>query len=194
MLTVSEIVRSVYGVWRLAGFDAIGMEWLDRSAEGFWRSFRVAILLAPVEIVTMAIHLTAIPNIEPFAFILITATIAYVISWTVYPVLSHPLIAALGRSERYAGYITAINWSQVLLSAVVLALTLLDFVMPAVVTDLFRLAFFIGWGVYHWFITRTALDLDIGPSIGLTLMEMVLIITTAQVTMSMIIAAPPAAG
>ena len=50
MLTIPEIVRSVYGVWRLARFDAIGMEWLDRTDEGFWRSFRVAILLLPVEL------------------------------------------------------------------------------------------------------------------------------------------------
>lgn len=192
MLTISEIVRSVYGVWRLARFDSIGMEWLDRSDEGFWRSFRVAVLLVPVEMVMTAILLSHMPSSEPLGYVVVSVGIGYVVSWTAYPVLSQPLIAALGRSERYAQYITAINWSSVLLAAVTLMLGALSFVVTAGVFELFRFAYFIGWALYHWFITRTALDLPAGPAAGLTLMELVLMLTISQVTIMMITAAPAA--
>ena len=194
MLTIPEIVRSVYGVWRLARFDSIGMQWLDRTDDGFWRSFRVALLLVPVEIIMTAIVLSHMQGSEPLGYVIVSVGIGYVVAWTVFPVLSQPLIAALGRSERYAQYITAINWSSVLLAAATLALGALSFVVPPAIFDLFRFAYFVGWAVYHWFITRTALDLPIGPAAGLTLMEMVLIITTSQVTIMMISAPVPAAG
>ena len=194
MLTINEIVRSVYGVWRLARFDSSGMEWLDRTDEGFWRSFRVALLLVPVEIVMTALVLSHMQYSEPLGYVIVSVGIGYVVSWTVYPVLSQPLIAALGRSERYAQYITAINWSSVLLAAATLILGPLSFVVTPSIFDVFRFLYFVGWAIYHWFITRTALDLPAGPAAGLTLMELVLIITTSQVTIMMISAAPPAAS
>lgn len=194
MLTIPEIVRSVYGVWRLARFDAIGMEWLDRTDEGFWRSFRVALLLVPVEIVMTAIALSHMPSIEPLGTVIVIIGIGYVVSWTAYPVVSQPLIAALGRSERYAQYITAINWSSVVLAGAALLLGAISFVVTPSIFDLFRFAYFVGWAVYHWFITRTALDLPAGPAAGLTLLELVLMIATSQVTMMMVSAGAPAAG
>lgn len=192
MLTLPEIVRSVYGVWRLARFDAIGMEWLDRTDEGFWRSFRVAILLIPVEIVMNVIAFSHRPFSQPLGYVIVCIGIGYVVSWTAYPVVSHPLIAALGRSERYAQYITAINWSSVVLAGAALLLGALSFIVTADVFDLFRFAYFVGWAVYHWFITRTALDLPAGPAAGLTLLELVVIIATSQVMMMMISTGAPA--
>ncbi|MND09426.1 hypothetical protein D3C83_327360 [compost metagenome] len=66
--------------------------------------------------------------------------------------------------------------------------------MTSSLYDLFWFAYFIGWALYHWFIARTALDLPIGPAAGLTLMELVLILTNSQVTMMMISATPPVAS
>lgn len=192
MLTIPEIVRSVYGIWRLARFDAIGMDWLDRTDEGFWRSFRVAILLLPVEIILNAMIVSQLPNREPAGYIIVVAGLAYVISWTGFPVVSRPLIVALGRSERYAAYITALNWSRILIYAVALPLMLLSVSTTSPIVSILLLAFYLAWGAYHFFITRTALDLDIIPSIGLTMFEMVLIVTTDVVAQMMMTAAPAA--
>ena len=194
MLTLPEIVRSVYGIWRLARFDAIGMEWLDRTDEGFWRSFRVAILLLPVELVMNALLIAHLENPEPLPYIAVVIGIGYVISWTAFPVAARPLIAALGRTERFAAYITALNWSQILIYAVAVPLSLLGFSTNSPVMHVLFLAFYVAWGAYHFFITRTALDLEVIPSIGLTLMEMLLIITTGHVTLLMMAAETPAAA
>jgi hypothetical protein len=192
MLTTSEIVRSVYGAWRLARLDPIGMEWLDRSPEGFWRSFRVALLVLPLEIATNVILLTQMEQHEPLARIVAVAGIAYVIAWTAFPVLSHPLVGALGRAERYPGYITAINWSRVIVYAVVVPVMLLTAQSPAGFATLLLIGFYAFFGVYQWFIAKTALDLGAGPAAGLTMMEIALLIVIDHVAVAMMTVAPPA--
>jgi hypothetical protein len=42
-----EVLRSIYGAYRLAWLDRSGMSQLNLSVEGFWRSFFAAILVAP---------------------------------------------------------------------------------------------------------------------------------------------------
>src|SRR5262245_7482637 len=48
MLTLAEIGPAIFGTWRLAHFDPDGLRYFDRSIRGFWRSFRVAVLVAPL--------------------------------------------------------------------------------------------------------------------------------------------------
>lgn len=193
MLTVPEIVRSVYGVFRLARLDPIGMEWLDRSVDGFWRSFRVAILVLPLEIATYAILLAQVGPLAPIGRILAVGAIGYAIAWTVFPVLSHPLIVALGQAARYPGYIVALNWSRVVIYAVVIPLSLVAYESPPGFAFILQMLFYVGWGTYHWFIARTALGVPTAPAIGLTLLEMVLIFITDHVALTMMTVAPAAA-
>ena len=58
MLTLSEIGHAVYGAWRLAFFDPNGMRYFDQSLTGFWRSFRLAIWLAPPSFLADAIWIS----------------------------------------------------------------------------------------------------------------------------------------
>ena len=48
MPSLQEITASIYGAWRLALLDRSGMNWFNHSIEGFWRSFFVALLIAPL--------------------------------------------------------------------------------------------------------------------------------------------------
>ena len=48
MPTVVEFVYVLRGLSRLVQFDIGGLGYFDRSIEGFWRSFRVALLIAPL--------------------------------------------------------------------------------------------------------------------------------------------------
>ena len=59
MLSLAEIGPALYGAWRLAHFDPDGMRYFDRSIAGFWRSFRVALLGAPLWIIILAVNLAA---------------------------------------------------------------------------------------------------------------------------------------
>ena len=42
-----EVIRSIYGAWRLPWLDRSGMGHFNLSVDGFWRSFFAAVLVAP---------------------------------------------------------------------------------------------------------------------------------------------------
>ena len=192
MLSSAEIVRSVYGAIRLARLDPIGMEWLDRSPEGCWRSFRVAILLLPLEIVMTGIVLSQASELEPFLRVLVVGTIAYVISWTVFPVLSYPLVRALGKEDRYPGFIAAINWSRVVVYAVAVPTALLIVEGPPGLAPFLQFAFYIAFVTYHWFIARTALEIPGPGALGFSVMQLLLLLTVDNVAFAMMTVAAPA--
>jgi len=191
MLTTAEIVRSVYGAIRLARLDPIGMEWLDRSPEGCWRSFRVAILLLPLECIMTGIVISQASALEPIARVLAVGIIAYVISWTVFPVLSHPLVRALGREERFPAFVTAINWSRVVVYAVAVPTALLVVEGPIELGRFLQIAFYIVFVGYHWFIIKTSLDIPGPGALGLALMELLLLLTVDNVAYAMMTVSVP---
>ena len=45
MIARHEVLLSLYGVWRLFLRDPRGIEWLDVSIEGFWKSFFCAVVV-----------------------------------------------------------------------------------------------------------------------------------------------------
>lgn len=185
MLTPSEIVRSVYGVVRLARLDPIGIQWLDRSPEGCWRSFRVAILVLPLEILLTGFVLSYATEIESIGRILATGCLAYIVSWTVFPVLAHPLIKALGREARYGTMVTAINWSRVVIYAVAVPAAIVMLEGPLGLAVIIQLAFYVALIVYHWFIIKTALDIPGVQAAGLAVMEFILLLTVDEAAISM---------
>src|ERR1700704_629737 len=82
MLSLAEISHATYGAWRLALFDAGGMRYFDRSLEGFWRSFRVALLLAPGAILLAWLDLADGHAHGGWFRIGAGEVITYVLSWT----------------------------------------------------------------------------------------------------------------
>ena len=193
MLSSAEIVRSVYGVIRLARLDPIGLEWMDRSAEGCLRSFQVAILMLPLEIALSAIILSQAAALAPFAQLLAAGVIFYVISWTVFPVLCHPLIRAIGREDRYPGFIAAINWSRIVIYVVAVPLALIMIEGPIGLARLLQLAFYVAFVGYHWFIAKTALDIPGPGALGFAVMELFLLYTIDNVAFAMMTEPLPAA-
>ena len=60
----AEVLRSLYGAYRLAFLDQSGMAHFNLSVDGFWRSFFAAVLVAPGFAVLVVQKLVARP--EPF--------------------------------------------------------------------------------------------------------------------------------
>jgi hypothetical protein len=161
VLSLAEVASGVYGVWRLAWFDAGGMRYLDRSLDGFWRSFRVAILAAPFTALLVALdfpdrHLTG-----GWFMILAGESIAYVIGWVAFPLLAYYGTEMVDRRPQYFGLIVAYNWSNLIQLAAVLFASLVAHsgILPVVASQGLILAADIAILVYEWFIFRTALAL-----------------------------------
>ncbi|HEY2889210.1 MAG TPA: hypothetical protein VGJ31_01215 [Dongiaceae bacterium] len=179
MLSLAEISHATYGAWRLALFDAGGMRYFDRSLEGFWRSFRVALLVAPGAILLAWLDLADGHAHGGWFRIGAGEVITYVLSWTAFPLAAYYLTQFIGRSERYLGYITADNWASVIETALFLVAGAIAHtgIIPKGYAQLVPLAANIAALIYEWFIARTALNLSRLGALGIVLLAYIIALT-----------------
>ena len=187
MLTMRETALGVFGAWRLANFDPRGMECFDRSLTGLWRSFRVAILVAPAFALLVYLNqVQAPPTADALRFVLAEG-IAYVTSWVAFPLAVAYLAPVIDRVFEYPGFIVAYNWSSILQVAVfvpVAGITALD-VLPPGVAEALYLATQLVVLTYEWFITKTALRLSGLAAAGIVLLDLVVSVLISVVAVRM---------
>jgi hypothetical protein len=176
MLSLAEIGSALYGAWRLAHLDPDGMRYFDRSIAGFWRSFRVAVLVAPLWIIILAVDLPQMHVEGDWLRIVTAETIGYVIAWVAYPLAAFFLTRFVDRQQDYLGFIVALNWASVVQLAVqtpahVIASTAL---LPAGMCDVLLWGADLAAIVYEWFITRTVLSLSGFGAIGFVVIDLLI--------------------
>jgi hypothetical protein len=120
MITAAEVARAVQGCWRLARLDPSGMDFFDKTIDGFWRSFWVAVLVAPAYLLLGWFDGGGAAIEAGPARHYTVEVIAYVISWVAYPFAMFYLTRLMDRGEDYVGYIVAYNWSHIFQVAVFL--------------------------------------------------------------------------
>ena len=176
MLSLAEIGPAIYGAWRLAWFDPNGMRYFDQSLNGFWRSFRVAILAAPFTALLIAFDLSNEKLGGGWFRVLAGESIAYVIGWVAFPLLAYYLTEAIDRRGRYLGFIVAYNWSTLIQLAVILPAALIaqSGILPVGLAVILTLAAYAAILVYEWFVVRTALGLPVLGAAGVVLIDFVL--------------------
>jgi hypothetical protein len=166
-----EVLRSIYGAYRLAWLDRTGMSHFNLSVEGFWRSFFAAVVVAPGYALLVAQELfTRADEVSP-AWAFVIETLAYGIGWAAFPVVAIGVTHLLGLSRNYAAMIIAANWAVVIQVGVFIAAVGLSFVLPVlgglVVTLATGAILF-----YQWFVIRTALDTTAGIAIALVVVDL----------------------
>ncbi|HEX6978637.1 MAG TPA: hypothetical protein VF342_05010 [Alphaproteobacteria bacterium] len=176
MITAREISFSLFGAWRLAHLDRSGMQYFDISIAGFWRSFWAAVVVLPAYLILVILRVAERPIAAGPARIAAIELIGYVIGWTAFPLASWYVVSALGRAERYLGYIVAYNWANVLQVCLYVPVAVVggSGLLPDAIAMLLGVAAIAAVLYYQYFIARTALDLDAVPAIGLVLMDMIL--------------------
>jgi len=177
VIEARDIVRGVSGVWRLAHFDPQGMKFVDRTMDGFWKSFFSAVIVLPGYVALMALGRNSWPAeiaAAPLWRVVTIEGIAYVISWVAFPLAMIVIADLLDRREHYIGFIVAANWSAVVQIAVFLPAA----AIYAAVGNSFALLLYIlvwsGLFVYAWFIARTAMDINNLAATGIVGLSFVL--------------------
>src|SRR5215475_13559901 len=105
MTMIVEVAYVFRGLRRPIQFDARGLEYFDRSIAGFWRSFRVALLVAPFFAIIIPYNLELIQPTASWQHIMLTEILIYIIMWTLYPTVAYEICRLLGREADYPGYI-----------------------------------------------------------------------------------------
>ncbi|MFZ5791535.1 MAG: hypothetical protein ACOY3L_12635 [Pseudomonadota bacterium] len=188
MLTWPEIARGGYGAWRLLLGDARGLEWLDRSPTGVWRSFRLAVLLLPAYALLVWLHLREIGTSAPLPRVLFVEISAYAISWTLFPLIMTGLGPMIDRERETPGFIVAYNWANLINLTLYLPIALLNTtaLLPEGLMQSLDLVFTVVFVVYGWFIFKTALNLSGLAALPLAAADFVLSIFIAGISDALI--------
>lgn len=177
MLNRTEIAQGVSGAWRLMWGDGGGLYMLDRTREGFWRSFRVMLLVAPLQVFCLLIVYDRVHTIAPDSTIMLVEALRYVIEWTAFPVILLEVARLAGWRGRYIGAVVALNWASVpVIILSTLRLTIGE-VAPSWLGSALGLIL-VGLFVY-WLtrILREALALGFGQAFALALLNLWISIT-----------------
>jgi len=187
-VSLRATIYGIYGAWRLARLDAGGMTYFDRTAEGFWRSFIAAAVIAPAYIFVIALDAVQRPGDAGLARMVVVHVCAYSLSWTVYPVITHPICTAMGRQSAYIGFIVATNWAKVIQMAVYLPVIVIGAgdLLPTSAAALLNGGVYILLLGYQWFVTRTALDTTGMAAAGLVVLDLFMGLTIDALAVSML--------
>lgn len=159
-----DLVRvgtAVIGAWRLLRGDRSGLGFLDRGAAGAAASFQAAVLVLPIWVLirwdTVAGAIGVAGPIQP----LTVETLGYIIRWTMVPVMLLVLADLTGRRTQALLAITAYNWGQLIVAALIApVLILLALGVPGTWLNPFYVVWLIGSFVYIWYIVKAALGVD----------------------------------
>ncbi len=156
----TEVQLAVGGALRLACGDRRGLGFFDISIDGFWRSFRAALICYPLYLLLLGFRIAApVWEASGVVPVLVVETIAFVIAWAAFPLLILPLSRWLDRENRFLPFMVAYNWSQIP-QAVLFVLIGLDSasgLLPPSTVQVAGMLAIIAVLVYQWFIARVAL-------------------------------------
>jgi hypothetical protein len=174
MITARETGVAIFGAWRLARFDAGGLQFFENTVEAFWRSFYAALVVLPIYVI-MFLMRSRVAEITsgPFA-VFVVESIAYVIAWTAFPLAMFYLARHLGRSKSYCRYIAAYNWAAVLQITLLVTVSVIVYteIVPRGVSALLSMAAMIAIMSYQWFIARAALEVTPAVAVGIVLLDL----------------------
>lgn len=173
---MNEVTRSLGGAAALFLGRKEGLVALDRSLDGFWRSFLAILLVLPFDAITIfAIDRTS-RGTPGFGPLFVQHLPAVLIDWIAFPILLAALARPLGISRRYASYVVARNWAAPIAMAILTVPYLLSgagWVPPEGSALLMLIATLVVLR-YHYVIVRIALGTPVGTSIGIVVTDLLL--------------------
>ena len=181
----TEVQLAVGGALRLARGDPRGLGFFNTSIDGFWRSFRAAVICYPFFLILLGFRVsTARWEAAGLMPVVIVETIGYVISWVAFPLLMLPLSRWLGREERFLPFMVAYNWSQVPQTAlfVILAVGAASGLLPRALSQFADLAAAVAVLLYEWYIARVALAVSSSQAVPVVLLDLVLGSVLSRIT------------
>ena len=180
-----EVQLALAGCLRLARGDRGGLACFDRSLDGFWRSFRAAVISYPLYLMLLAMRVSVAEWQQSGGWRIVTVeTIGYVVAWVAFPLLMLSVVRWIGRAHRFFDFMVAYNWCQVPQSAlfVLVGLVSAGGVLSAQASEAMDMAAAIATLLYEWFIARVALDTTGLVAVFVVLLDLVLVVFISRIT------------
>jgi hypothetical protein len=180
-----EVRLALAGTLRLARGDRGGLACFDRSLDGFWRSFRAAVISYPLYLVLLAMRVSVAEWQHSGGWRIVTVeTIGYVIAWVAFPLLMLNATRWIGRAHRFFDFMVPYNWCQVPQSAlfVLVGLVSAGGMLSTQASETIEIVAAIATLVYEWFIARVALDTTGLLAVFVVLLDLVLGVLISRIT------------
>jgi len=103
-------VRSLEGAWRLFRNRPDGLDLMDRSVDGFWRSFGALLFVLPIDAISI-LALSRISVQPAFGEAFASRLPVVALDWVLFPIVLALAAKPLGITRRYVTYIVARNWA-----------------------------------------------------------------------------------
>jgi hypothetical protein len=165
------------GSLRLARGEPGGLSFFDRSLDGFWRSFRAAVICYPLYLVLLSMRVSVADWQRSGGWrIVVVETIGYVIAWVAFPLMMLTVTRWIGRAHRFFDFMVPYNWCQVPQSAlfVLIGLVSAGGALGVRVSAAIEIGAAIATLVYEWFIARVALSTTGLAAVFVVLLDLVL--------------------
>jgi hypothetical protein len=186
-----EARLALAGTLRLALGDRGGLACFDRSLDGFWRSFRAAVICYPLYLVLLHMRVSVAEWERSGGWRIVTVeTIGFVIGWVAFPLLMLRVTELIGRPHRFFDFMVPYNWCQVPQTALFLLFGLVvksgmlgsqageGIDMAAIVATLL-------YECYVWYVARVALDTTSAAAAFIALVDFILGLLVVSVSVSL---------
>jgi hypothetical protein len=178
--TTNEVVAALQGAIRLARLDAGGLSLFDRTVGGFWRSFFAAVLIAPVRVFLLMTTREVPADVDGLR-VFAVETIAYVISWLIFPFAMLFVVDLMNRRARYFDYLVPYNWSNIPQAILVVMASGVASLVPSL-SGLLLVVVVVSILIYEWFIAKVGLQISNTAAIALALFDFALGVSLDEVT------------
>ncbi|QDG79388.1 hypothetical protein FJ695_00520 [Labrenzia sp. PHM005] len=159
------------------------MNYFDQSTQGFWRSFLVIFLLAPVFLVSalaekklLISENVILSEVFPENTYWLAQFLSLGIDWVMLPLVLAMLAGPIGISRQYVPFIVVRNWTSLLASVPYLATGLLYLmgIIPSGIMVLLSFTCLIVVLWYRFLIARIALQASASLAIGIVFLDILI--------------------
>ena len=169
------------GAWLVMRGRAEGLNRLDLSLEGFWRSFAAILLIIPFAVLGLISQRELVPEdvgAPPDAGIGLEA-VALLGDWLTFPLVFAVIARPLGLAGRYVPFIVARNWASVLITAMV-SLIHAAHVVGLLPSEFASLLLFVAVAIalrFSYVIARTTLGVPLTMALPIVLLDLLISLT-----------------
>ncbi|MGE0232023.1 MAG: hypothetical protein AB7O39_09290 [Flavobacteriaceae bacterium] len=189
LISSRDVQQNLAAVWAVFRGRPDAIRQVDASYEGFWRSFLVIVLLIPVYVPFVMSEIAAIrgQGLLPEDFSPVwhgfVRALSIAVDWVLFPVVMLLLARPMGITSRYAPYIAAHNWSNLIL-AIPLVLPGILLGLGLISSGLAGILLIAGLAIFvrmRFVVARAALDVSVATAAGLVLLDFLGGLAVAQI-------------
>lgn len=168
-----DIIRGVWGAWRLARRDTGGMAMFDISPDGAAKSFVAAALALPFYLVMQGMLLGFRWPLLLQPLPLAIEILGFAAGWALMPAALTWILPWLNRDRRLPETLVAYNWAMLLIVLVQFARMVIDAVglFPGPLSIIVTIAVAAACYLYEGFVLRTAVEVEVPIAAGLVVFD-----------------------